>query len=61
MKKLDLGQTISILANVGVLAGIVILIIEIDQNNDALTFQARTMLPTARSAEQQNFVQINIK
>jgi hypothetical protein len=33
MKKIDLGQTISILANVGVLAGIVFLGIEVQQNS----------------------------
>ena len=36
MKKIDLGQTLSILANVGVIAGIVFLAIEIrDSNNQA--------------------------
>ncbi len=33
MKKLDLGQTITILANVGVIAGIVFLGYELRQNN----------------------------
>ena len=41
MKKLDLGQTITILANLGVVAGIVFLGIEIQQNNEALEIQAR--------------------
>lgn len=36
MKKVDLGQTLSILANLGVITGIVILAIEIrDSNNQA--------------------------
>ena len=33
MKKLDLGQIITILANIGVIAGIVLLAVELDQNN----------------------------
>ena len=36
MKKLDLGQTISILANIGVIAGIVFLGIEVRQNHVSL-------------------------
>ncbi len=35
MKKLDLGQTIGILANVGVIAGIIFLAVEIDQSTKA--------------------------
>ena len=41
MKKLELGQTISILANVGVIAGILFLAFEIHQNNTLLESQAR--------------------
>ena len=41
MKKIDLGQTISILANIGVIAGIIFLAIEIQQNNELLVSQAR--------------------
>jgi len=41
LKKLDLGQTISILANVGVIAGIVFLAVEVQQNNELLATQAR--------------------
>ena len=33
MKKIDLGQTIGILANLGVLVGIVLLVVELRQNN----------------------------
>ena len=40
MKKLDYGQAISILANVGVIAGIVFLAVEIQQNSEALGVQA---------------------
>ena len=41
MKKLDLGQTINTLANVGVIAGIIFLGIELRQNNTLLGAQAR--------------------
>ena len=41
MKKIDLGQTIAILANLGVIAGIVFLAIEVRQNSEALGVQAR--------------------
>ena len=36
MKKIDLGQTLSILANLGVIAGIVFLAIEVRQNQESL-------------------------
>jgi len=36
MKKIDVGQTIGILANIGVVAGIILLALEIKQNNDLL-------------------------
>jgi len=39
LKKLDLGQTISILANVGVIAGILFLAFELRQNNQILIAQ----------------------
>ena len=41
MKKTDLGQVIGIVANIGVIAGIVFLAIELRQNNDFLAAQAR--------------------
>jgi len=41
LKKLDLGQTVTILANVGIIAGIVFLGIELQQNNALLGAQAR--------------------
>ncbi len=40
MKKLDFGQTITILANVGVILGIAFLAIELNQNNELLRAQA---------------------
>ena len=39
MKKIDLGQTIQTVANVGVIAGIIFLAIELAQNTDALKSQ----------------------
>ena len=41
MKNNDLGQAISILANVGEITGIVFLAFELQQNNEALGLQAR--------------------
>ena len=50
MKKIDLGLTISILANVGVIAGIVFLALELQQNNSLLAAQARREQLDARTA-----------
>ena len=44
MKKIDIGQTIAILANLGVVLGLILLVIEIEQSNDqaaASAYQAR--------------------
>ena len=40
MKKIDLGQTITILANFGVIVGIVFLVIELQQNSQQLELQS---------------------
>jgi len=40
MKKIDLGQMITILANIGVIAGIVFLALELRQNNELLLAEA---------------------
>jgi len=40
LKKLDLGQTIGILANLGVVAGIIFLAVEIRQNNALMQSEA---------------------
>ena len=50
MKKIDLGQTITILANIGVIAGIVFLGFELNQNNALLESQARYNLVVQRAA-----------
>ncbi len=49
MKKIDLGQTITILANVGVIAGIVFLGIELQQNNELLEVQAEMAVSDVQS------------
>ena len=41
MKKPDLGQIISVLANLGVIAGIVFLALELRQNNELMETEAR--------------------
>ena len=48
MKKIDLGQTIRILANIGVIAGIVFLGLELQQNNELLRSQIRANFQGAR-------------
>jgi len=40
MKKIDLGQTVAVLANVGVIAGIIFLAIEVQQNTRQLRNQS---------------------
>ncbi len=42
MKKPDLGQTINTLANLGVIAGIVFLVVELQQNNEVLELQVQS-------------------
>ncbi len=56
MKKVDLGRTVSILANVGVIAGIIFLAFELRQNNELLASQARSNLVAAQESYQQNIV-----
>jgi hypothetical protein len=41
MKKIDIGQTITVLANVGVIAGIIFLGFELQQNNALMESEAR--------------------
>lgn len=49
MKKIDLGQTITILANVGVIVGLAFLALEINQNNRLLRAQAAKAMVDARN------------
>jgi hypothetical protein len=53
MKKIDLGQAITIMANVGVIAGIIFLAFELRQNNELLASQARSNLVSGRATYQQ--------
>jgi hypothetical protein len=41
MKKVDIGQVIAVTANMGVIAGIVFLALELQQNNRFLSAQAQ--------------------
>lgn len=44
MKKMDLGATINTLANLGVIAGIIFLAVELKQNNQLLQMEAKATL-----------------
>lgn len=48
MKRIDFGRTINTLANLGVIAGIVFLGFELQQNNELLQVQARSNFQGAR-------------
>ncbi len=50
MKKIGLGQTITIIANIGVIAGIAFLALELQQNNRLLTAEAEYNLMQNRMA-----------
>jgi len=52
VKKIDLGQTLGILANLGVIAGIVFLGIELQQNNKLLRAEAIGTVLETRLARQ---------
>jgi hypothetical protein len=56
MKKIDLGQAIQILANVGVIASIVFLALQLQQNNELLEGQARAEQLEARTAPARLFL-----
>jgi hypothetical protein len=67
MKKIDLGQAIGILANVGVLAGIIILAIEISQNTTVARSAARQAIAemvsntTMLAVENENVARLSLK
>ena len=44
MKKIDLGQTLSLIANVGVIAGILLLVYELNQNRAMMEAQVRQQI-----------------
>jgi hypothetical protein len=56
MKKIDLGQTINTLANLGVLVGIVFLAVEIGQNQESLERANDISLAAARDATLETFI-----
>ena len=56
MKKLDLGQTLGILANLGVIAGIIFLAFELRQNNQLLI--AQTSYSQFNVVQQRRLLQI---
>lgn len=56
MKKIDVGQTISVLANIGVIAGIIFLAIEIRQNNQLLNADAIGAVFENRLTRQDNVI-----
>ena len=55
MKKLGIGQMMTILANVGVIAGIVFLGYELQQNNDQLQSQSRANIYNMQMEIQRSF------
>ena len=55
MKKIDFGQSITILANLGVIAGIVFLGVELNQNQQTLEQQLSLDLLTGRDAAVERF------
>ena len=57
MKKIEFGQLLTILANVGVISGIVFLAFELRQNNALLESQARSSLDERRMLMQLNLVE----
>ncbi len=57
MKKIDLGQAITILANIGVIAGIIFLGVELQQNNEFLEAQARSDREAVRRGVFERYLQ----
>jgi len=57
VNKINLGQTIAILANLGVIAGIVFLALELQQNNSELASQSRMNFYQMRSDLDNQFIE----
>ena len=57
MKKIDLGQSVAIVANLGVIAGIVFLAFELRQNNQLLRAQAQMQLAENRQGANEDIYQ----
>jgi hypothetical protein len=49
MKKIDLGQTVNTIANVGVIIGILLLVFELTQNREMMRAQIRNEIATSLS------------
>jgi hypothetical protein len=49
MKKLDVGQTVNTVANIGVIVGILLLVFELTQNRDMMRAQIRNEIATSLS------------
>ena len=56
MKKIDLAQSVGILANIGVIVGIIFLTVEIAQNNDQLASQTRNTIFELRAGLERDVV-----
>ncbi|MDH3421234.1 MAG: hypothetical protein OEQ25_10530 [Gammaproteobacteria bacterium] len=67
MKKLDLGQTINTLANMGVIAGIAFLAVELRQNSQVVRAQSRAQISSEaadhimRRAENAELAEIQLR
>ena len=57
MKKIDVGQGITILANIGVIAGILFLAVELQQNNKLLEAQARSERENVRRTAYTRYIE----
>jgi hypothetical protein len=60
MKKIDLGQTVAILANVGVLAGILLLVYELNQTRELAQAQFEVDRDTAFQASELGMIGANL-
>ena len=56
MRKIDLAQVTQILANVGVIAGIIFLAVELNQNSELLAMQARSTQISTKVSQQLPFL-----
>ena len=56
MKKIDLAQLVGILANIGVIVGIIFLTVEISQNNEQLASQTRNTIFELRAGLERDIV-----
>jgi hypothetical protein len=55
--KIELGPAVQVLANLGVIAGIAVLALELKQNNELLASQARSNLDANRVAQQRIIIE----